>query len=517
MNANVSSHIILPVARALTTTGGGRYNVIEEAVKEEVISDFRLIPLLIKGLDDKYGEIGQLIYDKLKDVNNSEFLPLLQESFDRQGKKGDAFRLSLIAQILGEDIREFCIDLLEDSSKDIKVEAVNILGNLNDTENILLEQVKSKSKDVRKAAYCGLVKINSHEVRKELEKAIKKTDYDIVLSAIECSNEENYTDILLVGLKDSYEKLTKKQSEKGIQKIVDILYEIKEHKSKEVFEFLVKCLEDDKIDNWEIKGYYYTTFQSCVVKCIAEYEDFSEKDRDIIESKKENQNYSDFDLVFKISLKSRTQEEIYEIYSPYFINRRIKKEMVNKTMRIFSEYLGCDPTNWKVGRDIWYRNLTQGDIENVLQPVYKDFDKRWIDIFKKYKIYYMLSYTLNENDTSTVEFMVNSMKKYEKLNKYNRENFGEFSDDLMGILTGMVKIGYEEAYEVILKYVKATIGDNLKFDKILLLIPYLPSSYIDEIQKYILELKNMDTSVDNAYLERGIKNIERVLTRLEKN
>lgn len=113
-------------------------------------------------------------------------LSLLQETFNRQGKKGDALRLRLIAKGLEDGGRELCINLLEDSSKEVKVEAVTILGNFNDTEGILtdrtkaeilLEQAKSKIKDIRKAAYLGLVKINTEDAKEELKKAIKKSDY----------------------------------------------------------------------------------------------------------------------------------------------------------------------------------------------------------------------------------------------------------------------------------------------------------------------------------------------------
>jgi hypothetical protein len=500
INSNVSSYLILPLVKALTTTGSGRYAVIEEVFEEEVFSDFRLIPLLVKGLDDKYGEIKQLCYEKLEAINNPSFLPLLQESFDPHGKKGDAIKLNLIGQILGGGGVEFYIDLLKDSSKEVKVQAIKILVNLDnieevlkDIEDVLVKYSKSGTKDIRKAAYCGLVKINSEKARKELKNAIKKANYDMVLEAISSYSSENYAEVLFAGLKHTY----KKDSETDINKITDILNEIKNHKSCEIFQFLVECLKEDRTVNWKIydswkypnieyKGALSVERQIC--DCIGEYDNIPDEVSDLIESRKERNGSIIFDLAFKTSLKTRTPEEVYEIYSPYFINRTIDRELVNHSMYIFAQYLGHKAINFRGGGwgQKWYKNIPDTNLKTILRPVEKEFDKRWKAIFRECNAYEILAYTIDKEDTTSIEFLLSKVKEQIKKGRkiYNKKHLIDYKNCIIGLL----KIGYEEIYEIILNEFKKPIDFNL-MQEMADFIPYLPSKYVKELEKYLCDFK----------------------------
>ncbi|WP_027626604.1 HEAT repeat domain-containing protein [Clostridium lundense] len=520
---------IEPVVEALTSNGGGRYAVIEEGFREGVFSDTRLLPLLIKGLDDKYAEIGQLIYDKLSSDNDEIPFSLLQETFNNQGKKGDALRLRLMAKALGHEGREFCIDLLEDSSKEVKIEAINILGNFNDVEGsllekakteILLEQVKSRAKDVRKAAYLGLVKINSEEARAELKNAIKKSDYNIVLEAMEENYLENYeqgilnhSDVLITGLKDVYEKMVKKNTPTNLEKIIEILKELRIHKSEEAFQFLIKCVEEDIMVDWhKIEYRNVMAVERYVVNCIAEYENIPEEILELIESRKERNEGRIFDVAFRVSLNNRKQEEVYEIYSPYFINKSIKKEILESVLQHFSWYLGYGDKN--CARHGWYRNLEEDEIKIMLQPVKKDFDKRWVNIFKEYKAYGLLAYTIDKEDTDTVEFMVNKMKNFQDIKKDVRARFREYSIAFMDVAIGLIKIGHEQAYEAILEDLKNPRSFST-MDEMLLFIPYLPESYREDLKKFINDSRNSDRYVSNSFEATRLITMEDVLNRIK--
>ncbi|WFD09725.1 HEAT repeat domain-containing protein [Tepidibacter hydrothermalis] len=508
MSTNISNNLIAPVVTALTTKGGGRYNEIAKGFREGICSDFRLIPLLIRGLDDKYGEIGELIYEKLSEHNNPEYLPLLKESFNKMGKKNDLRKLNLMGQILEEDEREFVINLLEDSSKEIKIEAVNILGNMKDTEDILLEQAKSKIKDIREAAYLGLVKINSEEGRKELKKAIKKADYDIVLAAIRDCESENYADVLLTRLNHLYGKFIKKQNVEHIEDIMIILDDIRNHKSEDVFEFLVKCLEEGTLYNWKTKEYdyqFYGSRERVLIECIGEYDHIPEKVRDLIQSRREMNNNKIFDLEFYISLKSRTYEEVYEIYSPYFINKTIKQDTAYRTISAFLQYLGYKRS--------WYTRISHTYIDKMLVPVYKEFDKRWNEIFRLYEAYDILAYTLNKEDKVSIEFLLKKLKTPMKI--ANREDNDFYKDQIECMLSiiGLLKIGHEGVYELILNKIKEIIDNNGLPDNFILFIPYFPSEYIKETEEYLMKLKRKNEEVENRFLDMSVKKLEEVLSK----
>ena len=55
---------VKPVLEALTTTGSGRLNVIEDAVKltPNIFKDYRVLNALINDLDDTYGEMATRVF-----------------------------------------------------------------------------------------------------------------------------------------------------------------------------------------------------------------------------------------------------------------------------------------------------------------------------------------------------------------------------------------------------------------------------------------------------------------------
>lgn len=513
INTNTSSRIIAPVVEALTTIGGGRYNVIENAIKEGLFLDSRLFPLLVGGLSDKYAEISELIYQKLSSEDHPELLSILQESFDRNGKRGDALKLSLIGKILGEVGKDFYIDLLEDSSKEVKAEAVLILGNLKDTEEIILQQAKSKLKEVRKAAYFGIVKINPEKAKEELIKVIKKSDYSLVMEAVADQDTEVCAEILLEGFKDTYEKKLEKESESGNDKLIDILNEMQYHKSEKILEFLLQCMEDDKISNWNTRVYGRSIFvERKVVECVIEYDNIPKKAIELLESRKERNFNRIFDLAFKVSLESRTPQEVYEMYSPYLIKKTIDKNIVENTMDMLSRYLGYKIDNGERG---FYTNLSKTSIQSMMKQVNKEFDKRWVGVFKKYGAYCIMACTIDKEDKDIVKYMIDTMYNLNNMDGKNRGRFAEFSTNLMYILIGLIKVECEEAHEVVLEKVKATTGYDFISDSTLFLIPYLPNKYIKEIEDFVVDLKSRNVYIDNSYLETRVESIEEALALLK--
>lgn len=441
INTNVSNHLIAPVANALTTKGGGRYNIIEEAFKEGLFSDFRLIPLLIKGLDDTYVDISEMIHKELSLMLIPDFLPLLKESFNKQGKRGDAFKLNLMGQILGEEARDLCIDLLEDSSKEVKVEAVNILGNLKNTENILLEQAKSKAKEVRRAAYFGLVKIDSENVRNELLNALKKTDYDIVLEAIRVCDSYDFTDLLLTLLKEIYPNIEEKK-EKVICKFVKTIKTITKYKNEEVFEFLIECFKNDNIHN--LKSSYYEYANEIIANYISEYDNTSEEVRNLLESKKDCGDERILPIAFEMSLKTRQPEEVYEMYSSYFNNIKIYERTRDELFHCIEEYIEC-PSLYEYGK-------IEKSIIIFIQPIKKPIDKRWLGVFRKYEIWGLFCYIIEKEDIAAADYIIDIIERNKILRSTGYCYDKEYIRTLLFI--ALIKIDYENIEEFLFKDLK---------------------------------------------------------------
>src|SRR5262249_48224593 len=55
-STRTTARVLKPVIQALTSTGGGRFEVVNEAVKRGVFNDLRLIEPAVRALDDNYPE-----------------------------------------------------------------------------------------------------------------------------------------------------------------------------------------------------------------------------------------------------------------------------------------------------------------------------------------------------------------------------------------------------------------------------------------------------------------------------
>ena len=77
-----------PLVYALTETGSGRYEIIEDIIENnsKLLNDFRVKNYMIHGLSDKYSEISYMITEELK-KQTKEIVPLLKDGFDPEGKK----------------------------------------------------------------------------------------------------------------------------------------------------------------------------------------------------------------------------------------------------------------------------------------------------------------------------------------------------------------------------------------------------------------------------------------------
>ena len=82
----VSYGQLRPLLEALTGTGGGRMAVVQEAFQAhpEYFDDYRVLPALVSGLGDSYGELADLNAAILA-RQGPDILPLLEAGFDPAG------------------------------------------------------------------------------------------------------------------------------------------------------------------------------------------------------------------------------------------------------------------------------------------------------------------------------------------------------------------------------------------------------------------------------------------------
>ena len=131
---------IHPLLTALTTTGGGRMEVVQSAWDShpEFFGDFRVLPAVVAGLGDSYGELAALNAKILKEMGPS-VLPPLREGFDPAGNRAMARRVEVIAAVEGAGATPWLREILPQAKKDVRAAVLTALGEDGENIPLLLE------------------------------------------------------------------------------------------------------------------------------------------------------------------------------------------------------------------------------------------------------------------------------------------------------------------------------------------------------------------------------------------
>ena len=134
-----------PLLTALTTTGGGRMEVVQSAWENhpEMFADFRVLPAVVDGLGDSYGELAELNAKILKRMGPAP-LPLLKEGFDPAGNKSMARRVEVIAALEGAGATPWLREILPQAKKDVRVSVLTALGDDGENVPLLLELAQTE-------------------------------------------------------------------------------------------------------------------------------------------------------------------------------------------------------------------------------------------------------------------------------------------------------------------------------------------------------------------------------------
>ena len=119
-----------------------------------------MIPV-VAALDESYTEIADLLVRKIVPLYGADALSVLKEQFKLEGGKGDARRLQLIHRILGRSGMPLYLEAAQSGSQDVRVAAIELLGEYPEQEGFLLEQADERRKEVRRAALQALSRIGT--------------------------------------------------------------------------------------------------------------------------------------------------------------------------------------------------------------------------------------------------------------------------------------------------------------------------------------------------------------------
>ncbi|MBD5161411.1 MAG: HEAT repeat domain-containing protein [Oscillibacter sp.] len=205
----ISHGQIQPLLTALTTTGGGRMEVIQSAWEDhpEFFRDFRVMPAVVAGLGDGYGEIADLNAKILKGVGPAA-LPLLKQDFDPAGNRAMARRAEVIAAIEGEAASPWLREVLPEARKDVRVAVILALGDAPDNTALLLDLIKTERSGSREAALQALARQDGDAVREFWTAELKKNSGSVRF--LRDTDTEWAAALLATGLREQLEGMLAK-------------------------------------------------------------------------------------------------------------------------------------------------------------------------------------------------------------------------------------------------------------------------------------------------------------------
>lgn len=212
-----SARMLKPLLEALTSTGSGRLEIIQHAHERGNFRDLRLIKPALSALDDTYAEIADFVAEKVLPLYGAAILPELRARFDQKGKSGHVRRLTLMHQLDPAGTREVVKQALEEGSKEVRVAAIECLGESPEDLTFLLDQAKARAKDVRAAALKGLARSDRPDAAAVLRKALNSDDIEMAVGPIRDSRNPDVLKFAIEeGTKQRETLLANKEKDKKV-------------------------------------------------------------------------------------------------------------------------------------------------------------------------------------------------------------------------------------------------------------------------------------------------------------
>lgn len=452
-----------PLIYAFTETGGGRLNVIADAIdnNSEIFDDFRLKSYMINGLSDKYAEIVNLVTRQLR-KQRKDIIPLLKDGFSPRGGKEMLARLDVISHIAKEDENDFYKYCIENGSKEMKENAISELKYSQDNIDYILNLIKTEKGTVKNKAYVSLLWMNDSRAEKEWDKFFKKKPFDNIYSfqftnqqwAIDYLNnfiEEYIEDLKNKSLKtvderrkveDEVAKICSVSFNKGIDKKLSYYKELYPYNKLEVKNFLSYHIVTDL--NKEIVD---------LIKELSKKYEGEFLRQEFLISLLQNKPETTYKNFSKYAGVGKDKEEIKKLFHAFFANNKLSKNKeeakVQEDFRnIFNVifHIHYDEENKEYILQ-WPEANTYGNVEIKLSG----FDKKWYDII------FNIEDDFYENWNYYSSYHRDLKGLYNPDIKGMKEKYGEFYYNII-----LSRVPYEEDIEFLNKLGWTDYKDFLK-------------------------------------------------------
>ena len=429
-----------PLLYALTETGSGRCEIIENIIKNnsKLLNDFRVKNYMIHGLSDKYSEISYIITEELK-KQGKEVIPLLKDGFDSQGKRDMVLRFDIISTLCKEEENDFYKYCIENGSKEIKEIAIEALKYSQDNIDYILDLTKTEKGRLKNKAFEALSYMNDDRAEKEWDKFFKKKPFENILY-LQNTNQQWAIDYLTNYIEEYVKELKKEDKKKEVGVEVSSLCMMTFKRRTNKLLSLYKEL------------YPYNRYE---IKRILSYYIVSKVDKEIIDLVKElSEKYEGefLEQEFLISLikdkpetvyknfskyigVGKSQKEIKDLFSNFFLGKHSKTKETARIQEdfrtVFNIIFHIEYKEESKEYILYWQNI---DDYSVMEVKLSGFDKKWYDIiFELDNDYY-------ENWNSYSSYNSSIKRLYNPDIKGMKEKYGKF---YYNIILSRIPYGYD--------------------------------------------------------------------------
>ncbi|WP_025696863.1 HEAT repeat domain-containing protein, partial [Paenibacillus forsythiae] len=170
--------------RVLTSSGGGRYEIVTSAFEKGYFSDLRLLPLAIRALGDPYAELADYAMRYIVPSYGEQAAPLLAAGFDPAGGRPQARCLVTLAAIGREADKTLIAAAAESGSDEVRIAAIESLGQYPEYAPALIGYCGDGKKAIRQAAYAALAESSTPEGLEKLYTAFSGKDRELASEAL---------------------------------------------------------------------------------------------------------------------------------------------------------------------------------------------------------------------------------------------------------------------------------------------------------------------------------------------
>jgi hypothetical protein len=494
-----SARVLKPLIEALSTTGSGRMEVIQDAHQRDFFRDLRLVGPALAALDDPYAEISAFMAEKVLPMYGLAIFTELRSTLDLKGRGGHVHRLALMYKLDPTATRETVTQALEEGSKEMRVAAIECLGSAPDDLAILLENAEAKAKDVRAAALRALARCDGAEAIAALRAAFESGNIEMAvrsvadgrgpqLTALVLEEANTQWDVLLSGKEKDKAKLAKQ-----VERVLRAIECLRGRDDRATEAFLVRAF-GERVKLAAIKG--DPGGKDVELRLVSIMAAGPAKAQQALIDAHADLPEDEIAEAFTAARKLQTPAEVFDKFGPYFtgkfhITKKGRDAASTKREAIATAIIHC--------RHVTPYDLLPGaDIKPATDPNH-DLDPRWLDLAVKAEHLLLVQALAVPGNSGANKLLT---KAFDECLGKSRSAY-----DVVGLLRTMVRIEHPQAadaiVETIMKYAKSVHGYALSMiapliaelpkdslPKLEAILPSLPEKVLDHVLDFVNLLKS---------------------------